>query len=100
MHWVGLAVLCFFVVVPLLLIFQEWGNENVRKIVVDQIAVIMGLPMAGLFALLIVAVFQSTTGAVKFEATPAFKFEGAAGPIIFWVICFLAITTSIKMLWK
>ena len=27
------------------------------------------------------------------------KFEGASGPIILWMICFLSIVVSVKLLW-
>jgi len=43
-------------------------------------------------------VFRTTEGQIKFDAL-GFHFEGASGPIVMWVICFLAITLAIKVLW-
>lgn len=28
-----------------------------------------------------------------------FKFEGAAGQVILWVVCFLSIAAAIRLLW-
>jgi hypothetical protein len=57
-----------------------------------------GIPIAAIIAFLIVAIFESTAGNIKFEVATV-KFEGAAGPIIMWVFCFMSTTISIKLLW-
>jgi len=81
------------------LLVTEWYNANLRQFVIDHFPATIGLPVAGVFAFLVVAIFESTAGTVKFEIT-AVKFEGAAGPIIMWLFCFLAIAISIKLLWN
>jgi hypothetical protein len=35
---------------------------------------------------------------IEFEAA-GFKFRGASGPVVLWIFCYLAIVTSIKLLW-
>jgi hypothetical protein len=41
---------------------------------------------------------EAKSGRIEFEGF-GFKFRGASGEIILWVICFFAIVTAIKLLW-
>ena len=59
---------------------------------------VLGLPMAALAALCIVLFLEAKSGQIEFEGF-GFKFRGASGEIILWVICFLAIVAAIKSLW-
>jgi hypothetical protein len=62
-------------------------------------ALIVGLPLAALGALFLVTFLeQRSLSAIKFKI-PGFEFEGASGQIVLWVMCYLAIATSFKMLW-
>ncbi len=60
--------------------------------------VTIGLPVAAVISLLLILVLRETTGKLEFEAL-GFKFRGASGPVVLWVLCYLAITLSIKLLW-
>jgi hypothetical protein len=82
----------------LLLLYLEWNNAALRRLVVERFPAIIGLPASGVFAFLLVAIFESTSGTVKFEAL-TIKFEGAAGPIIMWIFSLVAITLCIRTLW-
>jgi hypothetical protein len=95
----ALLFLLVFLFALMRLLFGEWYNPSFRQLVVDYFRVIIGLPAAGVFAFLIVALFQSTVGAIRVEMI-GFKFEGAAGPIVMWIMTFLAIVGAITMLWK
>lgn len=64
----------------------------------QRFAAIVGLPAAGAVAFVIVIVFRQTAGPIEFEAA-FIKFKGAAGPVVLWTLCFLAIAGAIKMLW-
>ena len=59
---------------------------------------LVGLPMAGLASLFVTLILKISAGDLAFEIA-GLKFKGAAAPIVFWIICFLSITISIKMLW-
>jgi hypothetical protein len=59
---------------------------------------ILGLPTAALASLCIVLFLEAKSGRIEFEGF-GFKFRGASGEIILWVICFFAIVTAIKLLW-
>ena len=59
---------------------------------------VLGLPTAALVALCIVLFLEARSGLIEFEVF-GFKFRGASGEIVLWVMCFLAITASVKLLW-
>ena len=59
---------------------------------------LLGLPLAALAALCIVLFLEAKSGPIEFEGF-SFKFRGASGEIILWVICFLAIASAIKLMW-
>jgi hypothetical protein len=81
------------------LAISNWQNEGFRTFVTNQFPAVVGLPAAGLFTFLIVALFESKAGQIKFEVI-GFKFEGASGPIVMWVFTFLAIVIAIKLVWQ
>jgi hypothetical protein len=87
-HAVALIILASVIVALLVFVIGQWNNQEIRGIVVKNLQASVGLPVAGVFAFLVVAPFRTTEGRIKFEAL-GFKFEGAAGPIIMWVFCFL-----------
>ncbi len=64
----------------------------------EHFSAIVGLPMAALASLCIVLVLRISSGPLEFEGW-GLKFKGAAAPIVFWLLCFLAIAASIRMLW-
>ena len=65
----------------------------------EQFPVVIGLPMAAMASLFITLVLKISTGPLEFEFM-TFKFKGGAAPIVFWVICFLAFTIAINLLWQ
>ncbi|WP_431203000.1 hypothetical protein ACQ86E_29700 [Bradyrhizobium betae] len=85
---------CLFVV----FILAEWSNPNWTSVSFNHFAATVGLPSAAAGAFIIVALFRTTEGQIKFEGL-GFKFEGASGPIIMRVICFLSIAGAIKLVW-
>ena len=68
------------------------------EVVRDHFAAVIGLPMAGILSLWVVTILRSRSGPIEFEAM-GFKFRGASGPVILWVVCFLAIALAIRLLW-
>jgi hypothetical protein len=64
----------------------------------DHFAAIIGLPGAAAVAFVIVVFLRQTDGPVEFEGL-GFKFKGAAGQVVMWVLCFLAIAVAIKAVW-
>ena len=68
------------------------------ELVAQHFVAIVGLPAVGAASFVIVFLFRQTSGPVEFEAF-TIKFKGAAGPVILWILCFLAMTSAIKMVW-
>lgn len=95
-----LAMVCFGTVLLLAVVHGIWLSEDqwIITLAKEHFAAVVGLPASALAALFVVSIFEVTTGPIEFEGF-GFKFRGASGPIIFWVICFLAIGGCIKLLW-
>jgi hypothetical protein len=74
------------------------GNWFTR-ILQDQFAATVGIPLSAISAACIVLLLKAVTGLIEFEAL-GFKFRGASGPIVLWLFCFLAMVAGMKMLWR
>lgn len=57
------------------------------------------VPLASPTALCFVIILGHVAGPTEFEGF-GFKFKGAAGPLLFWVICFLALSSVLKPCWQ
>jgi hypothetical protein len=73
-------------------------DPRLFELALKQLPATFGLPLAALASLAIVICLRTTNGPIEFEVI-GFKFKGASGPIIMWVLCFLAIAAAIKLLW-
>ena len=80
------------------LLYAGWDHPNVRQFTMEQFRVIVGLPTAGLFAFLVVAIFQVQAGNINIKMF-GLEFSGAGGPVIMWIFAFLSIATMIGTLW-
>jgi hypothetical protein len=75
------------------------GSDELIKMVYDHFAAIVGLPFAGFAALGLVLLLESRSEQpIEFRAV-GFEFKGASGPIVLWVLCFLAIVACLKVMW-
>ena len=94
--FIGVILICVAVFVT----FARYGKADELWIPMarEHFAAMVGLPMAALASFIVVMVLRSSAGPIEFEAW-GLKLKGAAGPIVFWVICFMAIAVCIKMLW-
>ena len=75
-----------------------WNDEGMRKVVQEHFAAVIGLPACAIAALCVVLFLEGTAGPIEIEGW-GFKFKGAAGPLIFWVICFSAMAGAVKLIW-
>lgn len=73
---------------------NNWIIETVKQ----HFAATIGLPLAAIAALCLVFLLKFSSGPIEFEGL-GFKLRGASGPLVLWVICFLAISGAIKLLW-
>jgi hypothetical protein len=75
-----------------------FGHEIWTGFVLSHFGLVIGLPMAAALSFCVVAAFQQTTiGAVSMRLGPM-EISGPAGPILLWVICFLATVFAIELL--
>jgi len=77
-----------FAVIFLAAIYNLFFNER-GAILRDHFVAIIGMPVSATLALLLVVVLRQTSGPIEIEGF-GFKFKGVSGPMIMWVICFLA----------
>ena len=97
--WVIVAVVSLFSIVAMVLMIRKgFYSTFYSDIAREHFAATVGLPMAAVAALFIVLVLRVTSGPLEFEGI-GFKFRGASGPIVLWLMCFLGITAAIKWLW-
>ena len=71
----------------------------IKEIVEKHYSAIIVLPSAGFAALCLVLFLDiRSPQQMKFRAL-GFEFEGAAGPIVLWIMSFLSCAIGIKLLW-
>ena len=79
-----------------------WGSSEpanwLVKLSLSNYPALVGTPMSAVTAFFIVSMLKVTNGSIEFEAL-GFKFRGASGPIILWILCFLAIVAAFRLLW-
>jgi hypothetical protein len=66
---------------------------------VQHFPVVVGLPLAALASIFVVLLFRVVSGGKISVSVLGLKFEGAAGPVLMWVICFLSIVLAFNTLW-
>ena len=77
-----------------------FGREAWTNFVLMNFGLVVGLPMAAALAFGIVVAFQQTSeGPLSMRLGPL-EFSGPAGPILLWVVCFLAAVFAISLLAK
>ncbi|MGF1608446.1 MAG: hypothetical protein ACFCUQ_03555 [Kiloniellales bacterium] len=75
-----------------------FGHETWTQFVLANFGLVIGLPMAAALAFGVVVAFQQTSeGPVSIRLGP-FELSGPAGPILLWVVCFLAAVFAISLL--
>jgi hypothetical protein len=71
-----------------------WRDEILH----DHYAAIVGLPCAAAAAFIIVTLFRQVAGEIKIRGL-GFEVDGAGGPVLLWVVCFLALVIALKVIW-
>ena len=81
------------------LAYNSWKGRFIVRIVEEHFPGMILVPMAALMALCVVWLLRWTAGELEFSMWKDMTLKGAAGPLMFWVVCFLAIVFSIWLLW-
>jgi hypothetical protein len=75
-------------------------DPRLFDMVYKHYAAFVGLPFAGFGALGLVLLLESRSEKpIEFRAL-GFEFKGASGPIVLWVLSFLAIVLCFRMMWS
>jgi hypothetical protein len=93
--WIGIWSA---LVLGLIFIIRSWDDNGVRDVELRHFGAVIGLPVAALGAFVLIALFRTVEGQIKGKLWK-FEFEGAAGPIIMWIFCFLAMVVALKVMW-
>jgi hypothetical protein len=97
--WVAATLITLFSIYVFFIMAKRGYDSQIwLPIAQKHFAAVVGLPMAAIASLFIVLVLEYVSGKIEFEIL-GLKFKGAAGQIIFWILCFLSIVSSIKLLW-
>ena len=96
---IALGVISFGTLLAMWVIFVDPTREQYIELVMGHFAAIVGLPMAAICSLLLVAILRQHSGeGIKFKGL-GFEFTGPSGEVILWVVCFTVITIAIKAVW-
>jgi hypothetical protein len=99
MAWLAVVATAFLGVAAFtLVLWRGFRDQAWLSIAQQNFPAVIGLPMSAIAALFIVLVLRIAAGPIEVELGPL-KFKGAAAPVVFWLICFLAIALMIKLLW-
>jgi RsiW-degrading membrane proteinase PrsW (M82 family) len=82
----------------LVLIAAITQGDVFKKMVENHFAAAFGIVISFVTSLVLVLVLRVEEGPIEVEAF-GFKFKGAGGPLILWVVCFLAFVTALRLLW-
>lgn len=101
--WVRIAITLTLsitlLITPLLIVVLLYVNGKLIDLAIEHAAAIIGVPWAGGAAFTVVLVLRSSFGSVNFKIFGT-EFEGASGPIVMWVFCFLVEVVAISVLWR
>lgn len=96
--WIALGAASVLILGYIYFIVKAFDPDIIRNQLKQQPRVTFGIPLAGFVAYCLVTLLKIGSGPIEFEVL-GFKFRGSSGPIVLWVLCFLAITLAMKMLW-
>src|SRR5687767_6047008 len=99
-QWIVVFGTALFVLGSLVAISRVALNDKVliSKMLHEHLRAVVGLPMSAAAAFCLVVILEITSGDIEFEAL-GFKFKGASGPIVLWVLSFLVFVLALRLLW-
>ena len=94
-----LAILVFVIILGLGIVVEGQQNPEWLLVIVQKhFAAVIVTPLAMIASIVIVSLFKYQSDSIEVEFI-GFKFKGAAGPVIMWILVFLSIVYAIKLLW-
>jgi len=93
-----LLLIFLLVVIPIVVVVNLTLTGAMARIAEEHARAVLGVPWAGGAALVVVLVLRTAFGPVEFKIL-GLEFKGASGPIVMFVLCFLAEILAMKVLW-
>lgn len=85
--------------VALTWIFVDGLRSGLVPLCLRHLPTVFGLPCAALASLTLVLLLRTVQGNIRLSGL-GFEFRGASGPILMWILCFLAITFAVVKTWE
>jgi hypothetical protein len=79
-------------------VYFALSSGLISRVAEAQFAAVFCVPIAYVSALLLVLILRIAAGPVEFKFL-GLEFEGAAGPLVFWILCFFSIVWAFKIMW-
>jgi hypothetical protein len=95
---IGMACLVSVIIASFFLLYMMIVKGDLITVLVTHFAAIAGIPVSAGGSFVVVALFETVRGRIRFHGF-GLSFEGASGPIVMWVLCFLSIAGAIRLLW-
>ena len=95
---ITLVLTSLLVVAPIFIVVNLALTGALARISEDHARAVLGVPWAGGAALIVVLILRTAFGAVEFKILGV-EFRGASGPIVMFLLCFLAEILAIQLLW-
>ena len=95
---VGPFVLLAPIIYVACLIVSSDTPPSYSAFVLQNYLVFFGMPYAAFFSYYLVSALESSRGPIEVEFV-GFKFKGAAGPLVFWLLVFLSVQLGFKLFW-
>jgi len=81
------------------IVYHGWIQAPwLMELMLEHFAALICVPMAALMAMSVVILLRFSVGPIEFRGL-GFEFKGAAGQVVFWIFCFLAIVYGFYLLW-
>lgn len=94
----ALVLLGFVVALGLALAWLGMSGHAFRPGVLATLTRAFALVTAGVGAFAVVAILKQTYGGPLTFKGLGFEFQGASGPVVMWLICYLGIVFSFRMI--
>ena len=82
-----------------LVVFVAYRDPDFYAVAVRHFPTVVGLPFGAIASLFIVTACRVVVGDKLSFKVLGLEFSGAGGPVVLWVLCFLAITLAINTTW-
>jgi hypothetical protein len=88
----------------LLVAFTTWvfvvafTPQTLQEVARKHFLYVVGTPVSCMVAFIVLGAFRATSGPIQFKAL-GFEFQGAAGPVVLWLVVYLGCVGGMVALW-